>query len=151
MSKLSLEEARYVKNKLIEKGYKLTVQRKAIVSVIIENKIKHLSAKDIYDFVKITIPDIGIATVYRTVLLLKKIGFLHEINLGDGFTKYEIIPIGSKGYHPHLICLNCKNIIEIEAELLDKVEHRVENNNKFKINNCNIIFYGLCSVCNENR
>jgi len=150
MSKLSLEEVKYTKNKLMEKGYRLTVQRKAIVNAIIENKFDHLSIKDIYDLVKITIPDIGIATVYRTVLLLKEIGFLHEINLGDGFTKYEIIPIGSKGYHPHLICLNCKNIIEIEAELLSKVERTIENNNKFKINNYNIIFYGLCSVCNEN-
>ncbi len=72
MSKLSLEEVKYTKNKLMEKGYRLTVQRKAIVNVIIENKFDHLSIKDIYDLVKITIPDIGIATVYRTVLLLKK-------------------------------------------------------------------------------
>lgn len=72
MSKLSLEEVKYTKNKLMEKGYRLTVQRKAIVNVIIENKFDHLSIKDIYDLVKITVPDIGIATVYRTVLLLKK-------------------------------------------------------------------------------
>ncbi|GAA0123979.1 MAG: transcriptional repressor [Clostridium argentinense] len=149
MLKPLLEEANYIEDKLVEKGYKLTIQRQTIVNVILENKSDHLSVREIYEIVKMTIPHIGIATIYRTVFLLREMGFVNEIDLGDGLIKYEFIPIGSNGYHPHLICLNCRKIIEIGAELLNKVELAIENGNKFKINNYNIIFYGLCSICNE--
>ena len=63
-----------LKENLKQKGYKLTPQRRAIVDVIIEKEGEHLTAEEIYDEVKKICPDIGLATVYRTVLLLEEIG-----------------------------------------------------------------------------
>ena len=59
-----------LKEDLKKKGYKLTPQRRSIVDAIIKNEGEHLTAEEIYDEVKLTCPEIGLATVYRTILLL---------------------------------------------------------------------------------
>ena len=58
-----------LKEELKKKGYKLTPQRRAIVDTIIQNEGKHLTAEEIYDEVKKSFPEIGLATVYRTIIL----------------------------------------------------------------------------------
>lgn len=151
MSKLSSEELKYIKKKLIDKGYKLTEQRETILNVIVENKIRHLSIDEIYELVKITLPDIGIATVYRTIVLLKKLDLLCEVDLGDGFARYEIVYLDKERYHPHLICSSCGKIIEVKDSLLELVEFTIEKESNFKIVTRNIVFYGLCNECDNNK
>ena len=70
-----------LKENLKQKGYKLTPQRRGIVDVIIEKEGEHLTAEEIYDEVKKICPDIGLATVYRTVLLLEEVGVIFKLDL----------------------------------------------------------------------
>ncbi|KUK08004.1 MAG: Fe2+/Zn2+ uptake regulation protein, partial [Caldanaerobacter subterraneus] len=65
-----------LKEKLKEKGFKLTTQRRVILDVIMENKDKHLSSEEIYDLVKRKYPEIGLATVYRTLQLFEELGLV---------------------------------------------------------------------------
>lgn len=58
-----------LKIKLKENGYKLTTQRRVILDVILENQGKHLSPEEIYDSVRDKYPEIGLATIYRTLQL----------------------------------------------------------------------------------
>lgn len=78
-----------LKENLKKKGYKLTPQRRAIVDVIIEKEGEHLTAEEIYDEVKKVCPDIGLATVYRTVLLLEEVGVVFKLDLNDGCSRYK--------------------------------------------------------------
>ena len=57
-----------LKESLKQKGYKLTPQRRSILDIIIEKEGMHLTVEEIYDEVKKVCPEIGLATVYRTVL-----------------------------------------------------------------------------------
>ena len=54
-----------LKEKLREKGLKVTNQRILILSVLEQNKGRHLTAEDIYELVSENYPEIGLATVYR--------------------------------------------------------------------------------------
>lgn len=56
-----------LKDKLKETGFKITPQRRAIVEILIKNTDKHLSSEEIYDLVRVDCPEIGLATVYRTM------------------------------------------------------------------------------------
>ena len=58
-----------LKEKLREKGLKVTNQRILILSVLEQNKGRHLTAEDIYELVTQEHPEIGLATVYRTIQL----------------------------------------------------------------------------------
>ena len=55
---------------LKEKGLKVTNQRLLVLEVLAENRDRHMTAEDIYEMVKEDYPEIGLATIYRTVQLL---------------------------------------------------------------------------------
>ncbi len=63
-------------NWLKNSGYKLTVQRQMILELVAAQKEKHLSAEEIFELVKIEFPQIGLATVYRTIAILEKMKLL---------------------------------------------------------------------------
>lgn len=136
-------------DKLKEKGYKITSQRKTVLDVIKENEGKHFNSEEIYSLVKEKIPDIGIATIYRTLSLLEKMGLIYKVNLGTGSVKYELDRRNTSHRHHHLVCLNCREIIEVEEDLLDNIEERIKSKHNFIIKDHSVKFYGYCSRCCE--
>ena len=71
-----------LKEKLREKGLKVTNQRILILSVLEQNKGRHLTAEDIYELVTQEHPEIGLATVYRTIQLLWDMQLIDKIKIG---------------------------------------------------------------------
>ena len=138
-----------LKENLKQKGYKLTPQRRAIVDVIIEKEGEHLTAEEIYDEVKKICPDIGLATVYRTVLLLEEIGVIFKLDLNDGCSRYELVHSDEEHRHHHLICNRCNAVIEVEDDLLDELEDEVKTKYGFNIIDHSVKFYGYCKQCQE--
>ncbi|QUH26680.1 Fur family transcriptional regulator [Serpentinicella alkaliphila] len=136
-----------VKDKLKEKGFKLTPQRRATLEVIINNQGKHLSTEEIYDLVKVDCPEIGLATVYRTLQLLDEISVISKMSLDDGCSRYELNNHEDDHQHHHLICQKCGDIIEVEIDLLEHLEEEIEKVYNFKINDHKVKFFGECSKC----
>lgn len=147
MSRLSPNEIENLKNNLKEKGYKLTPQRRAIVDVIIRNEGNHLTTEEIYDLVKIECPEIGLATVYRTVQLLEELGVICKLDLNDGCSRYELVHEDEMHQHHHLVCNNCGKVIEVQGDLLEILEQEIQSKYDFQIKNHSVKFYGLCSDC----
>lgn len=135
-----------LKEKLKEKGCKLTPQRRSILDIIIENEGKHLSTEEIYDLVKRKCPEIGLATVYRTMQMFDEVGIVYKHNFDDGRSRYELNHNEDHQHH-HLICINCNNVIEVEEDLLEQLENEVEKKYDFKITNHNVKFFGYCKNC----
>ena len=77
------------KKLLKERGYKLTPQRQAVLDIIIKHDGEHLAQKKFMILLKKQ-PEIGLATVYRTLLLLDDMGLVDKLNLDDGLTRYEL-------------------------------------------------------------
>ena len=136
-----------LKTMLKEKGYKLTPQRRAVLNIIIENQGQHLNTEEIYDLVKAPCPDIGLATVYRTLQILDEMGLILKINLDDGCSRYEFNYHQEDHQHHHLICKNCGNIIEVGEDLLEPLEEQIAEKYQFKIIDHKVKFFGLCSKC----
>ena len=88
MQDANLIDMNALKEDLKKKGYKLTPQRRSIVDTIINNEGKHLTAEEIYDEVKRDCPEIGLATVYRTILLLEELNVISRLDLNDGCSRY---------------------------------------------------------------
>ncbi len=78
------------KEMLREKGLKVTNQRILVLEVLADHRDKHLTAEDIYELVREDYPEIGLATIYRTVQLLLEMQLVDRINLDDGCARYEI-------------------------------------------------------------
>ena len=136
-----------LKDKLKEKGYKLTPQRRATLNVIFENQGEHLSTEEIYDKVKEKCPEIGLATVYRTLQLFNELEIISKVDFDDGCGRYELSTDTEDHHHHHLICLQCGNVIEVDLDLLDTLEDEIQKSYNFKINDHRVKFFGFCSKC----
>jgi Fur family ferric uptake transcriptional regulator len=144
-------ELSLVNDKLRKKGYKFTPQRKAILEVVSEHLGEHLSSEEIYDYVKVKYPEIGLATVYRTVQLLVELDVLSKLNLDDGFVRYELNDHDEHEHnHHHLICSECGSISEVREDLLENIESEIERKYEFQIKDHKLKFFGLCKSCKVN-
>lgn len=139
-----------LKEKLKRTGFKITPQRRAIIEVLLENNHYHLSSEEIYDKVRESCPEIGLATVYRTVRILDEVDAISKLNLDDGCIRYELKLDDETGHnHHHLICKKCGKILEVKDDLLDNIEKEIEAEYGFRIKDHDLKFYGYCSECDK--
>ncbi|NMB38624.1 MAG: transcriptional repressor [Firmicutes bacterium] len=136
-----------IQEQLKEHDYQLTPQREAVLKVLIENADMHLKVEDIYMRTKELAPEIGLATVYRTLELLEKINVVCRFEYGDGQSRYELVCKSEEHYHHHLICLKCGEISEFRDDLLDELEERISQEQQFKIVDHSLRFFGYCAKC----
>lgn len=137
----------HIFQKIEAADYKLTDQRAAILDVMVNNQGRHLTAEEVLSQAKEKIPNIGIATVYRTLDKLASIEVLYKtMFMGDKY-HYEIAGVEVHQHH-HIICVSCNSIIEVEEDLLHNLEAELETKG-FKIIDHELKFYGYCPACNN--
>jgi Fur family ferric uptake transcriptional regulator len=138
-----------IKQLLQSQGFKLTPQREATVRVLLENEEDHLSAEDVFMLVKEKAPEIGLATVYRTLELLTEMHVVEKINFGDGVARYDLRTESNKHHHHHLICVKCGSMTEIMDDWLLPLEERLEKEYRFRVLDHRLDFQGVCANCRE--
>ena len=136
---------------LSEKGFRMTSQREAVLRTLEACEGEHLTVEEIYGRTRTVSPEIGIATVYRTLQLLTDIGFLTRDYLGDSTVRYEISHQEEPHGHHHLLCLSCGAILETEADLMNAIEEMLQRKYGFEIVNHRIQFLGYCKACLQGK
>lgn len=144
MNTKNLEIKKYIR-KIKESQTKITPQRIEILNIFINNKNEHFTADDIINKINQTI---GQATVYRTLERFCQIGILKKIYFKNNeYARYDLLDLDDKHFHHHLICKKCGKVIEIDDDLLDHIENKVQNDYNFQIINHELILHGICSQC----
>lgn len=100
---------------LRSEGKRITPERILLLRIIHEHP--HLDASEIYRLAQGENTRLSLATVYRTVNLLRQLGLVHTCALGEDHIHYESQAIS----HYHLICRRCGKVIEIPPH--EAVEH----------------------------
>lgn len=135
---------------LRQNGLKVTTQRVAILEVLQQRPGKHLTAEEIYECVKARYPEIGLATVYRTIQMLSELHLIDKLNLDEGYARYEIGSFEEEDnlhHHHHLICLKCGQVLAFEDDLLETLENRIQELMNFKVINHEVKMVGYCKNC----
>ena len=134
---------------LKKRGLKLTGQRLAVYEVFDRYPELHMTAEDIYDKLKNDYPEVGLATVYRTLQLFLELGLIDKINLDDGFVRYEAKGNGKnlRHHHHHLICTKCGRVFAFRDDMLEALEKQVFESLGFQVTDHEVKMYGLCSDC----
>ena len=130
---------------LREKGYRLTPQRLMILEAI-EHSDEHISAEEIYTQVAAKFPDVNISTVYRTLELLKKLGMVYEIDLGEGRIRYHA---EESGHHHHLVCQQCGAVTDIDESALLSLKDILLRDYHFQAELRHIGIFGVCEKCQK--
>ena len=137
--KLSIEQ------KCIQKGVKLTDQRKIIAKVMSDSKKNygesdHPDVDELYKRVSNVDPKISIATVYRTVKLFEESGILTKHDFKGGKARYEAI---NESHHDHLIDVKTGEIIEFVDEEIEKLQKRVAEKYGYDLVDHKLELYGV--------
>lgn len=141
------EDIQRIINKLKKRGYKLTPQRQAIVDTILDSVGMHLTVEEIFDIVKKRRPEIGLATVYRTIVLMHEENLVTRLDLKDGTARYELTREDEHHTHHHLVCIKCSQVLEFMDDLLDPIEEEIGKKYSFKVLDHSLKFYGICNEC----
>lgn len=138
-----------IEETLREKKIKVTPQRMAVYAVLKGTK-SHPNVEMIYQQLKPDYPAMSLATVYKTVDVLKKVGLVQELNVGDGGLRYDstIMP------HSHVYCEKCSKVEDANGFSLDILEdkqllEKVNAQTGYEINSTQLYFYGICPQCNN--
>ena len=126
-------------------GRRLTPQRRVILRVL-EESSGHLDADALYERVKARDPDISLATVYRTLAVLREIGLVEEHRLGEGHGHYETV---RDEPHYHFSCLRCGKVIEFDTPLVAQIEHELGERQGVRIIGTHLHVSGYCAQCKD--
>lgn len=134
-------------SKLKEHDFRLTPQRLAVLKVLAVSE-GHPTVERIYETVRAEFPTTSIATIYKTVNLLKQLNEVLELGFPDGSNRYD----GNKPYpHPHVICTKCKKIIDPNLGSLKDLTKEVIKETGFQILNHRVDFFGKCHDCQSSK
>lgn len=141
------------KQLLKQKGLKVTNQRLMVLEAIASQPEAHLTAEEIFELVKVDYPEIGLATIYRTIQLLSELHLIDRVNFDDGFVRYEIGNTHNheqKHHHHHLICKKCGKVISFQDDLLEELEDKITATTGFIVVDHEVKLYGYCVECGGN-
>jgi Fur family transcriptional regulator, ferric uptake regulator len=131
---------------ITRRGLKSTRQRDVILDAFLSSE-RHMSIEELYLKLRTKHPNIGYATVYRTLKLFAEAGIANEIHFGDGQTRYEHVSEGE--HHDHLVCTRCGAITEFENETIEKLQAEIAASHGFIIETHKLELYGQCAKCRK--
>ena len=130
-------------DKLRARDFRITPQRLAVLQVVASSE-DHPSVEMIYEQVRARFPTTSLATVYKTVALLKELHEVLELGFPDRGNRYD----GHRPYpHPHLICTRCGAIIDPDLSTLRDLTREVAAETGFQILTHRLDFFGICRKC----
>ena len=129
---------------MLDKGLKSTRQREAILDEFLRVG-SHISTEELYLRLRRKTPQIGYATVHRTLKLFAECGIAEQRHFGDGQARYEASDLDE--HHDHLICITCGRIVEFEDPRIEQLQEEVARQHGFSIERHRLELYGCCESC----
>jgi Fur family peroxide stress response transcriptional regulator len=128
---------------LRERGYRLTPQRMAILKILAASA-QHPSVEQIYIQVQADFPMTSLATVYKTISLLKDVGQVLELGYSGRRNRYD----GRQpAPHPHLVCVSCEKIVDSDIGVPGALVWQVAETSGYQIVGHRLDFLGICPKC----
>ena len=129
---------------LRQAGYKLTSPRRAVIEVL-KSHTEHLSHDQILAEGRKLCPNLGRATVYRTMELLVGLHLVRPLYLNDATQRFIV----ATGGHHHFVCIKCGAVIEFDYCIAEKIQHEFADKYHFKIQSHLLEFWGICENCQQ--
>ena len=123
-------------------GERVTVARRAVVSALLEAD-GHATAEGLQSRVQSRHPEVHMATIYRNLEALERLGVVEHTHLGHGPAVYHL----ADALHQHLVCEVCGHVVEVPATLLRPVEEEVRATYGFVMRPGHFAVVGRCARC----
>ncbi len=131
-----------VTDMLRENGFKVTPQRLAIYDVLAKTTA-HPSAEMIFQELQPLYPTMSLATVYKTIEILREIGLVQILNVGEDSFRYD----AETSNHPHVRCVECNRVDDLFGVDAAAFAQEVATTTAYQLTGQQFYFFGICPEC----
>ena len=121
-----------------------TIQKDLVRNAVYEMR-RHVTANEVYEFIKEAYPTIGKGTVYRNLDILVEEGALRKVEVPDGPNRFDFILKN----HYHVRCIKCGEIFDVDMDQIPDLLERIHNTHGIEFVDYDISFKGICPKCRE--
>ena len=106
----------------------------------------HPSADWVFEHVKMEVPDISLATVYRNLALFKEQGLITSLGTVKGVERFD----GNTDPHVHFICTQCGAVLDLpQISVPEELNSAVAQSSGGRVDSCQLSFTGICGECRK--
>ena len=121
-----------------------TIQKDLVRNAVYEMR-RHVTANEVYEFVKEAYPTIGKGTVYRNLDILVDEGSLRKVEVPDGPNRFDF----TLKNHYHVRCVKCGEVSDVDMDEIPDLLERIHNTHGIEFLDYDISFKGICPKCRE--
>ena len=128
---------------LANTGLRTTLPRLLILEVLKKSEVRHLGAEEIYDALRESKEEVGLATVYRVLTQFEQNGLVLKHRFGEDSKAYY--ELNDERHHDHMVCVECGDVYEFVDEKIEKRQETVAGSLGFVLQDHSLLLYGVCS------
>lgn len=121
---------------------RMTNQREIILRELRKSR-QHLSADELYERVKKTMPRISLATVYRNLEILSEVGLIAKLEISGRQKRFDYDVVE----HDHIFCVECHRIDNLDMERKSFAEIPHDSRRGYSITGYRVEVAGICPEC----
>ena len=121
---------------------KFQIQKALILRAVCELK-RHLTADEVYEFVKKDHPSIGKGTVYRNLAILTEEGAIRKVEVPDGSDRFDF----TLKNHYHVRCVKCGEVFDVDMDEIPDLKKKIHDTHGMEFLTYDIFFKGICPEC----
>jgi Fur family transcriptional regulator, peroxide stress response regulator len=119
-----------------------TRQRQIILEEL--KKVRsHPTADQVYEMVRMRLPNISLGTVYRNLEILSTQGQIQKLEFGRTQKRFD----GTPENHYHFRCVDCGKIYDVPIAAIDNLDHLLDESSGFEVQGHNLELFGVCPHC----
>jgi Fur family ferric uptake transcriptional regulator len=93
------------------------------------------------------LPEIGRASVYRTLEQLERLHMVQRVDVGGGAAGYE--RLDPDAHHHHLVCVSCGRLLPFHDTRLERAIHAVSERSELEVESHDVVLRGRCRSCRD--
>ncbi len=124
-------------------GLRATPQRLGVLRAFRHANGRHLSADDVWQFVRAHEIGLDRSTAYRIVAGLTDAGLLKEVRFHDGVARFEV----QTRHHHHAVCTRCGASVDVTNDAMNSLRKELMAAYGFVLTDDPQLLAGLCADC----
>lgn len=119
-----------------------TIQRNLVLEAIHTMK-SHVTAEEVFEFIRKKHPHIGKGTIYRNLGILAEEGEIRRVEIPDGPDRFDF----TLKDHYHVRCIRCGEVFDVTMDVLSDLMSKVRGPQGMEFLDYDISFKGICPDC----
>lgn len=121
-----------------------TIQKELVLKAV-QDLRSHVTAEEVYEFIRKSHPSIGKGTVYRNLGILTEEGAIRRVEVPNGPDRFDF----TLKKHYHVQCVKCGNIFDVDMDEMTDLKEKIHDTHGMEFLDYDILFKGSCPACKE--